>query len=101
MNTQDKEEVKPSVCTENGTYSRLITLGESAEESADEGPIETLENPNTLEEAVNLQVQENLKKLRKFYGIDCVRKDRRISISKYFTVQMHFDKTTCSLQEIK
>ena len=60
------------------------SLAETTNESADEGPIETLENPNTLEDAVNLQVQENLKKLRKFYGIECIRNDRRISIRRVF-----------------
>ena len=61
-------------------------LSETTNESADEGPIETLENPNTLEDAVNLQVQENLKKLRKFYGIECIRNDRRISIRSVFKI---------------
>ena len=36
------------------------SLAETTNESADEGPIETLENPNTLEDAVNLQVQEKI-----------------------------------------
>ena len=70
-----------------GRFPYLATCGSLAEttnESADEGPIETLENPNTLEDAVNLQVQENLKKLRKFYGIECIRNDRRISIRRVF-----------------
>ena len=89
MNIRKNEE---PVFSDNGTYSRLLTsecsrelnsctsTAETTNESADEGPIETLENPNTLEDAINLQVQENLRKLRKFYGIDCIRNDRRISI---------------------
>lgn len=89
MNIRKNEE---PVFSDSGTYSRLLTpeyntgstTVETTNESADEGPIETLENPNTLEDAITLQVQENLRKLRKFYGIECIRNDRRISIRPVF-----------------